>query len=558
MNNLKNNKKKERFIKWHKMSYSESDRKYLKNENFRVIAGDRNKFNSATFKNINNSEKEIIKNFTPVKVKQCSTDIMLKTYNPKKLQFSATSNSGFFHQNSNNDKLNISALGLNSESTDINKNTAEKGLRSYYNKEKAHFIQRVLKGPPDTFRWLSWLIVSGVAFTRCSEIYNGYLDMDLEPETDTQINKDITRTLRDADLNSPEIQGMLYRVLKVLALVDKDLSYCQGMNFISGFLLIASDFDELETLYLLLAVFSHNTNSQFGLRNLFIHGFPLLMFFLYAFDIYFFKKLPHLYEHFNNIEIPTECWVSKWFQTAFAHILNFESVLRLWDHLLVHGFYFAIPFTLSLLKFLEKQLLTLNDLVEVTEFFKRLNTNQYKIDPQLQLEYNIETLLKDANLKYFISKEEIHNLLMNDYYKQKNKNCLLAYENKNNENNKFTDVLPYIISEKKYVIKNFSDISRTNSIHTESPMKKPINKFDASSRGNNKNTTAFTVNKQSTGTDKMSEIEKADINIEEDVITTELNNFAENRQILEMMHNHNNTIKFDNPFIKRKKDDGKK
>ena len=42
------------------------------------------------------------------------------------------------------------------------------------------------------------------------------------------------------------MQKPLSRILKAIALIDKELSYCQGMNFIVGFLLIITNGNEIE------------------------------------------------------------------------------------------------------------------------------------------------------------------------------------------------------------------------------------------------------------------------------------------------------------------------
>jgi hypothetical protein len=596
------------------MAYSESERKYLKNENFGALLGSRklSAYNpNYPMVHLSSAKKE------KFSLTENSSEKLKNEYlNGKKISYSAKNqnlapqfekmekrqiNEIHNHNNTCNNynnnfvvpytlenpkvdhkfqsplsSIHLNNLSENSQSnisiisslgSDIKKNSAEKGLRGYFNRNRAHFLERVCKGPPETFRFVAWMIISGVPFDRCQETYSNLLELDLEPETEIQINKDITRTLRDQDLNSPEIQGMLYRILKAMALLDKELSYCQGMNFISGFLLITSDFDELETLHMLIALFSCNYSEKYNIRNFFTHGFPLLMFYLYAFDLLFAKKIPKLFQHFKSLEIPTQCWISKWFQTLFTHCLNYEAVLRLWDYIILYGLNFIIPFTLSLLKFLENKLLNLHDLVEITEFFKRLNTHQNKISPNLQIDYNIEVILKDAKSKFNISKDEINELLIKQYYPLKQTEFFLCSDSETH--------IPYIITEKKYNLEKFSNLNKTNEINSVvvSPVNKkkhsinldynnynynqkillPYCESKQSSKIVHKCSTEMTIKEGDTNNiNSVSDVEDdLNLEIEDDIVTTEVGILDDNKQILEIINK--NRIKFENPFLKNLK-----
>ena len=69
-------------------------------------------------------------------------------------------------------------------------------------------------------------------------------------------------------------QCQLYRLLRAFSNNDKEVSYCQGMNFIAGFVLIASDFNQVESFYMLQALFSETFNNSFGIRGFFSENFP--------------------------------------------------------------------------------------------------------------------------------------------------------------------------------------------------------------------------------------------------------------------------------------------
>lgn len=311
-------------------------------------------------------------------------------------------------------------------------NPAEIGLREYYTKNKEKFVDRVSKGPPESFRWVSWLILQHVPEEKSEGIFITYFRKELSEEINTQIKKDLNRTLTEEQqsLNIPETQELLYKILKAFASVDKQVSYCQGMNFIAGFLLLISDFNELESFYMMVSLFSNENNKvnqdTFGLRGFFLDNFPLLKLYLYYFDYFFIKKLPNLKAHFTKLEIPDEVWIAKWFQTLFVIVLPANSVIRLWDCIMAYGLEFLLNFTLSLLKHFEYDLLKCPDTYDIVEYFRGINT--HFID--------IEEILINAK-KIFISKNQVFYLKHEYEHKHKlnldNEMCIKYKLNENYE-----------------------------------------------------------------------------------------------------------------------------
>ena len=96
----------------------------------------------------------------------------------------------------------------------------------------------------------------------------------------------------------------LLRILKVIALIDKELSYCQGMNFIVGFLLFITNGNEIDSF---IALLSKTYNNKYGIRGFFTNKFPLLQFYIWIFHKEFSKKFSKIYNLFSNLEIQNEC-----------------------------------------------------------------------------------------------------------------------------------------------------------------------------------------------------------------------------------------------------------
>lgn len=286
-------------------------------------------------------------------------------------------------------------------------NQAEFGLREYIKYDRSKFIERLCKGPPESFRWIAWMIAADINSDRSEEFYINLLSQEINEKTDIQIKKDLNRTSTDEKLFSVDTtKSTLYNVLRAYANCDKDVSYCQGMNFIAAFLLIVSDFNEIDTHYMMMYLFMFDKSNNLGIRGFFMDDFPLLYLYNYQFNFLFAKHLPNLKNHFDVLEIPAELWISKWFQTLFTICLPIDMLLRLWDCVFAKGLDFLFNFAIVLIKLFEDELLKFEDISDISEFFKNINSysntgSNYKFD--------VEGLISDA-LKFKISKNLLNNL----------------------------------------------------------------------------------------------------------------------------------------------------
>jgi hypothetical protein len=293
-------------------------------------------------------------------------------------------------------------LNYKNENNETNTNFNFKIQKSLFEnclKNRSKFLERVSKGPPNCFRWLSWKICLNVSNEVKEEIYEFFVEKKLNEEIDNQIKKDLNRTLSNEPIfNHVDSQISLYRILRAFANVDNGVTYCQGMNFIVGFLLIVSDFNEVEIFFMLISLFSADTYNreymhvcQYGLRGFFFDDFPLLKFYINLFDHFFNKKLPNLRNHFNNIELPNEMWISKWFQTMFTICMPIHAVVRIWDCILSLGITFMIKFTLAFLKSREEELLKLDEAFDLNEYFRNyFYKENFDVEEIIQIARKIE------------------------------------------------------------------------------------------------------------------------------------------------------------------------
>jgi hypothetical protein len=229
-------------------------------------------------------------------------------------------------------------------------------------------------GIPQNFRFFIWDIV-------LSERYNNqkYFNYDQQSKeyksilqnntNNPQIEKDVNRTfMKDAEQTPKNIQS-LRNLLNCINRFNSS-GYCQGMNYIVGYLLKLTNFDEIKTFYIFRSVLC-------DIKGYFEVGFPLLKKNNNLFDKLFKESYPKLYKHFQKHDIVNEFWVGKWFQTLFTLSLPFEELNVIWDVLLIRGFDFIVYICLALLEFIEKDLLEIKDSADIVNYFEKvLNFNE--------------------------------------------------------------------------------------------------------------------------------------------------------------------------------------
>lgn len=194
-----------------------------------------------------------------------------------------------------------------------------------------------------------------------------------------EIAKDIERTFSTHPFFSSQTNGTngskaLHNVLMAYSAFNTKVGYCQGMNFVAGFILLMSGGNEEETFYFLVALLKTQDGPPImdGLRGLYKNCFPLLHKYTSYFDEQFSTHLPRVSSKFNTLQIPTLLWLTKWIQTLFLYSFPFGVCIRLWDMLLSEGTQFVFAFILSLLEHLQEKFLHCEDLMQVNGIFKEL------------------------------------------------------------------------------------------------------------------------------------------------------------------------------------------
>ncbi len=354
-------------------------------------------------------------------------------------------------------------------------------LKEYYNNFPQDFIHSMQNGLPNSFRLISWNIINNINiysndinFVINNNIYNAnnlykkFLLKFLDKAKSDLIYRDIKRTypLQNYDsinkTKKDNDEKSLYNILKAFWNIDEEIGYCQGMNYISGFLLLITDFDEKSAFFLLISIFSETfikrNKYNFSLRGLFIEEFPLLYFYIFIFDDLLNKHLPKLKKHLIEYDIPNDVWIIKWFQTAFTILLPINWTKKLWDNIFCSDFFFIIKFSISLCFFLSKDILGLNDTQLIMDYFRNIQ--------KVPMNYTNEFLENKFDINNLLDKAKKINIDIKTYFEK--------YKNHNEKGKKFYENIHKINNIKYFEINintnnnsNFS-IKKTNTTVKES------------------------------------------------------------------------------------------
>ena len=232
----------------------------------------------------------------------------------------------------------------------------------------------IRQGVPVKWRWPTWKSYINLAVISFSDYTS--IPPDLGPLYQV-IKKDIDRTFPNHFYFDKEYFGLigqfaLLRVLSKFSSAYPQVGYCQGMNFIAGFLLLVSGGNEIESFSMLEAVIYH-----FSLKDFFTEGMSQLKKTLTEFDSLFARNLKQLHWHFKVQDLSEDLWVLKWFITLFTAVLPLNLVLHIWDIMMVDGISVLPNVTICILKYFETELLT-KDAAEILVFLSGLK--EMKLD----------------------------------------------------------------------------------------------------------------------------------------------------------------------------------
>lgn len=148
------------------------------------------------------------------------------------------------------------------------------------------------------------------------------------------IDADIKRSFPNAEIQKkidvPEKLKELYNVLHAYSVLDKNVSYCQGMNYLVAVLLI---YMEEEAAFWTLV----NMMFHYGLAALYRDDVATLADYIQIFDHLAKLQFPDIVAHFEEVMFDPNSYVTEWFTTLFVYRLPLRTVERVWDYFFLYG-----------------------------------------------------------------------------------------------------------------------------------------------------------------------------------------------------------------------------
>lgn len=244
-------------------------------------------------------------------------------------------------------------------------------IRQYSKEQPVKFNKLYYEGLTMKHRWGFWKARLQPDKYFVEGLYEKFLYLYSKSTAD--IRKDVHRTFPEETYFSGEDYGkigqnQLCNVLKALSIYFPSIGYCQGMNFIVGFLLLINGGDELEAFWMFVAL---ARNPDFLMMGFFEANFPLLDFYIHVFYEILNRDMPQLCAHMKSLAIPDSLWITKWVLTVFLYSLPANKVVRIWDYIMSEELLSVLKVALSLLKMYEKDLLK-SDIMGVNDLFRFL------------------------------------------------------------------------------------------------------------------------------------------------------------------------------------------
>ncbi|KAL6107288.1 uncharacterized protein ACO6RY_10958 [Pungitius sinensis] len=176
-----------------------------------------------------------------------------------------------------------------------------------------------------------------------------------------QIALDLQRsfpTHRSLMGDSPEAiegQAKLFRVLIAYAKYSPQVGYSQGMSYLAAVLLM--QLGEEEAFWALTALL----DKPKYLTELFDFNLTRVQHQVKVFDQFLKHRKPQLSQHLESVGVSSVHFVTPWFLTLFTSLPCWDSVLAVWDLIILHGLSAVFRTALTLVELLEPRLMDLTD-----------------------------------------------------------------------------------------------------------------------------------------------------------------------------------------------------
>ncbi|XP_061597472.1 growth hormone-regulated TBC protein 1-A [Cololabis saira] len=229
----------------------------------------------------------------------------------------------------------------------------------------------VRKGIPNEHRAFIWMAASGAQdqLEKNSGYYQSLLVAQHDSKLMETIKTDLNRTFPDnvhfRKRSTPCLQKALYNVLLAYGTHNPAVGYCQGMNFVAGYLLIITK-DEEKSFWLMDALLGRILPDYYSPAMLGLKTDQE------ALGEMVKVKIPQVWQVMLNHNVMWTLVVSRWFICLYIDVLPVETVLRIWDCLFYEGSKILFRVALTLIHHNQALIEQAQSLPDVCDSFKRI------------------------------------------------------------------------------------------------------------------------------------------------------------------------------------------
>ncbi|KAM9408633.1 growth hormone-regulated TBC protein 1-A [Pholidichthys leucotaenia] len=234
----------------------------------------------------------------------------------------------------------------------------------------------VRKGIPNEHRTLIWMAASGAQeqLEKNPGHYQSLLGAQHDPKLVDTIRTDLNRTFPDnvnfRKTSNPCLQKALYNVLLAYGHHNPAVGYCQGMNFVAGYLLIITK-DEEKSFWLMDALIGRILPDYYAPAMLGLKMDQEVLGELVK------VKIPGVWKVMVDNNVMWMLVVSRWFICLYIDVLPVETVLRIWDCLFYEGSKILFRVALTLIHHNQALIQQAQSLPDVCQNFKQITQGPF-------------------------------------------------------------------------------------------------------------------------------------------------------------------------------------
>lgn len=211
------------------------------------------------------------------------------------------------------------------------------------------------KGVPDRYRWRAWRALTGWSVLSKPGWYERIMRKVPDVKTVEAIEKDLDRTFPGLEDFDDRKKRELAAMLRAHSGLFPSVGYCQGMNFVAGFILMVAGRvpDAPKDAFLLLV----QMMVKYRANLLFCEGLPLLKLHTFQYRTLLQRLFPDVHRHFQDQQITPELYLTRWILTIFTQPLSFSSAARVWDLIVCDGLQAVVLIALAIVKLRKNRIL---------------------------------------------------------------------------------------------------------------------------------------------------------------------------------------------------------